>query len=264
MTSDAKVGLLLGLVFIIIIAFVINGLPDFLQPDKENILATDINARSDLGDIGNNAALAVKTVQQMESPQQPEPAKTTDDGIRFSHQLPNQNRPLRKRKFKSLPEKVADRTRSYTVKSGDNLPIIAKKFYGNENGNTHAIIQKLYQFNSKTMASPDDLLVGQKLIIPPIASLQEGPARKTISVSGVFKAVKDFGNRKYTEIKSTIGTKKPAGAEYIVQPDDSLWRIAAERLGNGNRYMEIVKLNRNIIDDPEDIYDGMRLRLPAR
>ena len=264
MTSDAKIGLLLGLVFIIIIAFVINGLPDFLQPGEEKIFATGINAKSDLGDIGNNAALAVKTIKRMESPHQPEAAKTTDDGVRFSQNLPNQNRPLRKRKFKPLPEKAADRTRSYIVESGDNLPIIAKKFYGQDNGNTHAIIQKLYQFNSKTMASPDDLLVGQKLIIPPIASLQDGPAKKTISAGGVFEAVKDFGSRKYTEIKSTIDTKKRTGGEYIVQPDDSLWKIAAEHLGNGNRYMEIVKLNRTIIDDPEDIQNGMRLKLPVR
>jgi len=76
MTSDAKIGLLLGLVFIIIIAFVINGLPDFLQPDEEKVLVTGINTESDLGDIGNNAALAVKTIERMESPQPPEPAKT--------------------------------------------------------------------------------------------------------------------------------------------------------------------------------------------
>lgn len=36
MTTDAKVGLLLGLVFIVIIAFVINGLPDFVGKFKES------------------------------------------------------------------------------------------------------------------------------------------------------------------------------------------------------------------------------------
>ena len=35
MTTDAKVGLLLGLVFIVIIAFVINGLPDFVHSFKD-------------------------------------------------------------------------------------------------------------------------------------------------------------------------------------------------------------------------------------
>ena len=36
MTSDAKIGLLLGLVFIFIIAFIINGLPSFRHNDSDN------------------------------------------------------------------------------------------------------------------------------------------------------------------------------------------------------------------------------------
>ena len=35
MTSDAKIGLLLGLVFIFLIAFIINGLPSF-NNNKDN------------------------------------------------------------------------------------------------------------------------------------------------------------------------------------------------------------------------------------
>ncbi|MGA2094604.1 MAG: hypothetical protein ABSH16_14575 [Sedimentisphaerales bacterium] len=38
MTSDAKIGLLLGLVFIFVIAFIINGLPGFHHKDDGNKL----------------------------------------------------------------------------------------------------------------------------------------------------------------------------------------------------------------------------------
>ena len=42
MTADAKVGLLLGLVFIVLIAFLINGLPGFLSaPSKLEVLPSD-------------------------------------------------------------------------------------------------------------------------------------------------------------------------------------------------------------------------------
>jgi hypothetical protein len=34
MTADAKVGLLLGLFFIVIIAFLVNGLPNFIQEEN--------------------------------------------------------------------------------------------------------------------------------------------------------------------------------------------------------------------------------------
>ena len=212
MTSDAKVGLLLGLVFIIIIAFVINGLPDFLQPDNEKAFVTGISVQPDLGDLSNKADLAIKSVEKMELPSRSVPTEISDDKVRFTHQIPNQNRPLRK-KFSPLPEPVANSTRTYIVKSGDNLAVIAKKVYGDEDGNRRAIIQKLYQFNKKTMPRPDSLQVGQKLIIPPIVSLQDGPVPEAISVSGVLKTVKDIAGRKYTEMKNTIGIEKPSSAE---------------------------------------------------
>ena len=42
MTSDAKIGLLLGLVFIFVIAFIINGLPGLHQKDDSNKLTTNM------------------------------------------------------------------------------------------------------------------------------------------------------------------------------------------------------------------------------
>ena len=42
MTSDAKIGLLLGLVFIFVIAFIINGLPNFQRQTDNNELTTNM------------------------------------------------------------------------------------------------------------------------------------------------------------------------------------------------------------------------------
>ncbi len=50
---------------------------------------------------------------------------------------------------------------------------------------------------------------------------------------------------------------------YIVKSDDNLWSIAHAQLGDGNRYMEIVELNQDRIQDPNTIYPGSRLNLPA-
>ena len=48
MTSDAKIGLLLGLVFIFIIAFIINGLPRFRSNTNNNELTTNmVNSQND-------------------------------------------------------------------------------------------------------------------------------------------------------------------------------------------------------------------------
>ena len=79
MTSDAKIGLLLGLVFIFVIAFIINGLPGLHQKDDSNKLTTNmVGLESNPSGIGANerrvqmaldqpAAPAAGGVQQVEA-----------------------------------------------------------------------------------------------------------------------------------------------------------------------------------------------------
>jgi nucleoid-associated protein YgaU len=55
MTSDAKIGLLLGLVFIFVIAFVINGLPSFRQATNNSELTTNmVSSQQESWGIGTN------------------------------------------------------------------------------------------------------------------------------------------------------------------------------------------------------------------
>ena len=50
---------------------------------------------------------------------------------------------------------------------------------------------------------------------------------------------------------------------YTVKGGDSLWRIAQNQLGNGNRYMEIFYANRDKLDSPQSvIHPGDELRIP--
>ncbi|HWK65176.1 MAG TPA: tetratricopeptide repeat protein [Rhizobiaceae bacterium] len=51
-------------------------------------------------------------------------------------------------------------------------------------------------------------------------------------------------------------------AAYTVQRGQSLWSIAAEKLGNGNRYLEILNLNPELRGDPGRIVPGQSLRMP--
>jgi nucleoid-associated protein YgaU len=53
-------------------------------------------------------------------------------------------------------------------------------------------------------------------------------------------------------------------AEYVVREGDYLWRIAAQQLGDGNRYPEIAKLNADTLPDEDNLTPGMRLKMPAR
>ena len=51
-------------------------------------------------------------------------------------------------------------------------------------------------------------------------------------------------------------------AVHVVLPGQSLWSIAAEHLGDGNRYPELLDLNPALRGDPGRIVPGQKLNLP--
>ena len=69
MTSDAKIGLLLGLVFIFVIAFVINGLPSLRPPTASQADVTAIPG--DVEGIAGKTTEAVSTWDAYQAQQRP-------------------------------------------------------------------------------------------------------------------------------------------------------------------------------------------------
>ncbi len=55
----------------------------------------------------------------------------------------------------------------------------------------------------------------------------------------------------------------PNGQSLVVQPGNSLWRIARRTYGEGLRYTTIYEANRGQIRDPDMIYPGQIFALPA-
>jgi nucleoid-associated protein YgaU len=83
-------------------------------------------------------------------------------------------------------------------------------------------------------------------------------------ISGtVFEKVESIGKRWLSANRPKAGKAKQS-RQYVVREGDSLWQIAAERLGDGSRYKEICKLNANILDDEDTLTVGMRLIMPAQ
>jgi nucleoid-associated protein YgaU len=97
MTSDAKIGLLLGLVFIFIIAFVINGLPRFRSTTNGSELTTNmVSSQNDTHPIGSMERNAPGVFNWTEEPAEQtaaletsEPAAEQKEDIRFKMELPD-------------------------------------------------------------------------------------------------------------------------------------------------------------------------------
>ena len=49
---------------------------------------------------------------------------------------------------------------------------------------------------------------------------------------------------------------------YVIEKGDTLWAIASKFLGNGSKYPEIFEANREVIEDPDLIFPGQKIRIP--
>ena len=117
------------------------------------------------------------------------------------------------------------------VKPGDTLGQLAQRYLGST-----AHEDKLFEANRDKLRSKDQIYVGMKL-------------------------------RRPTGFASTVTPRPsittPSSAKtYRVQKNDTLYRIAQRKLGNGEKWREIYDLNRDTLASPSNLEVGQQLRLP--
>lgn len=49
---------------------------------------------------------------------------------------------------------------------------------------------------------------------------------------------------------------------YIIQKGDTLWKIAERAYGKGALYNKVFEANREVIEDPDKIFVGQKIRIP--
>lgn len=64
--------------------------------------------------------------------------------------------------------------------------------------------------------------------------------------------------------KMTVAKQEPEGTYYEVQKGDTLSKIAKQHYGDANKYPVIFEANKPMLKDPDEIYPGQRLRIPAQ
>jgi nucleoid-associated protein YgaU len=122
---------------------------------------------------------------------------------------------------------------TYTVIKGDNLWKIAQKYYGS--GYNWVDISKINK-----LSKPNELAVGQKLILPKVE------VKTVVTATTTVKPVQE---------KIDIGN-------YKVVRGDSLWKIAVRTYGDGFQWVQIWKSNKLKLKDPNKLEIGMELILP--
>jgi nucleoid-associated protein YgaU len=71
----------------------------------------------------------------------------------------------------------------------------------------------------------------------------------------------------FSDVQSGASSTAPAAKAYEtyeVKPGDSLSKIAKHVYGNGNEWKKIFDANTDILKDPNKIFPGQKLKIPAK
>jgi len=301
MTKEAKIGLLLGLCFIVAIAVVLR---DVHKAGDEDLVRTlvaeqDSVTNDEIGDTAinrgvNNLYVENDYIENESDYGRPSVELETGtlalndnqfsisgESVRYEMSLPDSKQLMADPAFtEDSQPRAADmefedvfnrieqpqpvRTiiiepqkqpmpRTYVVRKGDYLSTIAVKMYGPELGNKLVHVRGIYEANRKVLRSPDSIDIGRKLVIPALKSVPNGGFRNktgetTTQIKESEKKQKSQQSSEYTY--------------YEVKSGDSLWKIAESRLGNGVRFNEIVTLTGKLLKDKDNVFPGMRIKIP--
>jgi nucleoid-associated protein YgaU len=98
-----------------------------------------------------------------------------------------------------------------------------------------------------------------KLVIIAVAPNEEAKNQAWDQIKAVDPNYGDLS----ADITVDEGSGQGETETYTVKGGDSLWKIADNKLGNGNRYMEIFYANRDKMDSPQSvIHPGDELKVP--
>ena len=122
-------------------------------------------------------------------------------------------------------------SKTHTVSKGETLGDISKHYYG-----TSKNWKKIVDANAGT--SPENLKVGQKLVIPEVAG-------STTSANG-----------------GAVENAAPTTNEYVIKAGDTLGTIAQKELGSKNRWKELQEANPGL--DPRNLRAGQKIKIPGK
>ncbi len=78
----------------------------------------------------------------------------------------------------------------------------------------------------------------------------------------LFEKKEKEENKVIEEKKTFEGEIRVKFKDYIIQPGDTLWKIAEREFGNGRQWKRVYDFNKEVIADPNKPRKGTRIRIP--
>ncbi|HPQ96085.1 MAG: peptidoglycan-binding protein LysM [Thiothrix sp.] len=140
---------------------------------------------------------------------------------------------------------------------------IGKKVFGGEDDDQKASA-KLQEHIAKANPGVENLQVAVKDGVATIKGDAKSPEalEKAILMAGNAMGVQEVQAAEAT-VAGTQQVQLGGDDEfYIIEKGDSLWKIAEKAYGNGAKYTAIFEANREVIEDPDKIFPGQKIRIP--
>ncbi len=271
MTTETRIGLLVGLMFIIAFGLVLGELSE--PSKKSDDLKTDkgpsqVAMREVAGEVPE---YRFRTEEQSEHAQS---LAATDEPPHETIEVSLQDTPSGEGFCESemiREESPGVQTASvappaaggqpYVVAEGDSLIKIARKVYGRENEKHY---KRIFEANREVLNGKYDVYVGQTLLIPPLSEQSEAPA-----IAQRPDAAPARGYREMTldEAAQEFGqaSQRQEIRMYVVRQNDNLTKIARAELNDDSTeaVRRLFEANRDVLDNPNDLKVGMKLRIPG-
>jgi nucleoid-associated protein YgaU len=90
----------------------------------------------------------------------------------------------------------------------------------------------------------------------------KGTVNTQAEANKIWDAIKTVPTWSQEVVADIQATGAAQDATYTVKPGDTLSKIAKERLGDANAYMDLFNANRDQLSDPDKIKPGQVLKIP--
>jgi nucleoid-associated protein YgaU len=161
---------------------------------------------------------------------------------------------------------------SHEVQSGETLAGICRQYYP---GRAYTMIETVMKLNS--ISKPERLRAGETIKLPVEAAEGPTPIAAKSTPAGTTRLEQVTVNIPVTPADGTKGMFQPPSKElvrkvlppaamkvktYVIQPNDTLSKIAKQFYGHESAWKQVYEFNRNSIQDPHHVRSGLEIRLP--